>query len=314
MAWLASAHSAAAAASGAEAASLMGMALEDAARAAGWRHVIGVDEAGRGPLCGPVVSAAVMVLPARSGEGGPGDDTSAEPVPGVMDSKTLAEPERERLAEALMAHERVVWAVAAAGPRAIEQHNILRAALDGMTVAADAVLLASEGRSSGGRSSAASAAARGADAGPVWRGSGAKVFVDGNRMPPAFKGRMEQSLAAEQGQNEGEGQGEDKGRCDAFEAETLVKGDSRCYSIAAASVLAKVTRDRIMKELDGKYPGYDMAGHKGYPTPAHMAIVREKGATDSHRLTFAPLKGHWTRDESGKAVPVGSDSDGSASE
>ena len=89
------------------------------------------------------------------------------------------------------------------------------------------------------------------------------VYVDGNRLP--------EDLAR-------------KGN-----AEALVKGDSRCYSIAAASVLAKVHRDRLMLELDSLYPEYELAQHKGYPTAAHQAAVKKHGPSPVHRLTFAPL-------------------------
>jgi len=93
------------------------------------------------------------------------------------------------------------------------------------------------------------------------------VYVDGNRLPESLQ--------------------------EAGNAEFLIKGDSRCYSIAAASVLAKVTRDRLMRELDQCYPEYDLAGHKGYPTQAHQAAVRKHGPSPVHRLTFAPLKGWY---------------------
>jgi len=291
IAWLAEQHAAAAAARRAgepaspddEDAELLGMGMELEHWSDGFT-VVGVDEAGRGPLCGPVVSAAVSVEPLAWAEAGEDASTAGErePVPGVTDSKALSEAEREHLAAALIRHPRVTWAVAVAGPRAIEEHNILRASLDSMTVAADDVAdqaMPQETR----------------DTPEPWTRGRIHVLVDGNRMPPAFRGREEAAARAESGFR--------------FGASTLVKGDTRCYSIAAASVLAKVVRDRIMARLDELYPGYGMAGHKGYPTPAHMAVVRSKGASDCHRLTFAPLKGHWERDADGHAVPAGSGSE-----
>lgn len=273
--------------------------------------VIGVDEAGRGPLCGPVVAAAVMILPIGLTHGMPEADGDAQaasasrkpsateapltasdaaagktaspdsvPVPGVTDSKLLSESEREALACSLIRHPRVVWAVAAADAVAIEKHNILRAALDCMTVAADAVAHQMPGTAD------------------------VHVFVDGNRMPPAFKARIaaaEAATEAEVAKHASHAAVDTRTAAGhaRFSAETAVKGDSRCYSIAAASVLAKVMRDRVMVELDHTYPKYGMAGHKGYPTPAHMATVKAIGPSRVHRLTFAPLKGHWERGPDG---------------
>jgi ribonuclease HII len=222
-------------------------------------EVVGVDEAGRGPLAGPVVAAAVSVV-------GPSSVDRA-PVLGVNDSKAISEAERDSLAEQLMSHPRIRWAIVATGVHSIEEFNILRAALDSMTAAADAVLSLSAGS---------------------WEMSRVRVLIDGNRMPPAFLPRPKRS--------EADGP--------SFEAETIVKGDAKCYSIAAASILAKVARDKMMVHLGARYPEYDLATHKGYPTPQHMALVKAIGPSPIHRLTFAPLKGVWTRSKTGEPVRV----------
>lgn len=94
------------------------------------------------------------------------------------------------------------------------------------------------------------------------------VFVDGNRLPAPFV---------------------DGGAAN-LKASFVIKGDSKVFAIAAASIIAKVTRDRLMREYDEQYPGYGLAQHKGYPTGAHMAAIAKLGATAIHRMTFAPLK------------------------
>ena len=182
--------------------------------ALGAMHVCGVDEAGRGPLAGPVYAAAVILPP----------DAQIE---GLNDSKKLTEKKREALFP-VICETAVSYSIAFAGEKEIDAYNILQAtylamrrAVEGLDVPADYAL------------------------------------IDGNRMPPL-----------------------------AIAGETIVKGDAVCQSIAAASVLAKVSRDRFMLEMDEKYPQYAFAKHKGYGTKDHYAALREFGRSPIHRLTF----------------------------
>ena len=176
--------------------------------------VAGVDEAGRGPLAGPVVAAAVVLDPEN-------------PVAGLADSKKLSVRQREALLPEILAKARAV-AIAAAGPREIERINILQASLRAMATAAEGLGLAP-----------------------------AHVLVDGNRKIPT-----------------------------ALPQTPLVKGDSRCACIAAASVVAKVYRDGVMARMDGRFPGYGFGKHKGYPTRDHLAALERFGPCRIHRRTF----------------------------
>lgn len=194
------------------------MSAETAAHEAGYRCVCGIDEAGRGPLAGPVVAAAV-VLPA------------GYELPGLNDSKKLTAKQRERLFEALMADDRVQKSVAQASVEEIDRLNILyathlamRRAAEGLPAPADFCL------------------------------------IDGLAVPNF-----------------------------PLPSQNLVKGDARCLSIAAASILAKVTRDRYMAELDALFPQYGFARHAGYGTAAHLKALREYGVTVHHRRSFAPV-------------------------
>jgi ribonuclease HII len=179
--------------------------------------VAGVDEVGRGPLAGDVVTAAVILDPAR-------------PIAGLADSKQLSEARREQLYEQII--ERALsWAVARASVTEIDSLNILQASLLAMHRAVQAL--------------------------PVQPGF---VYVDGNRCP-----RWE------------------------YAAQAVVKGDSKVACIAAASILAKVTRDREMLLLDQQYPGYGLARHKGYPSPAHLQALRQLGPSPIHRRSYRPV-------------------------
>jgi ribonuclease HII len=220
--------------------------------------VIGVDEAGRGPLAGPVVVAAAIV---------------PHSIPGIMDSKLLVkEEERERLYEQLMESPNIQWALAVIDAARIDEVNILQATLEGMRLAAHAVMEPQDDVKE------ASVERQGSY---VVCGPGAAVktkpnfyaLIDGNRLPKDMK----------------------------CEAETIVKGDSKEYCIAAASILAKVTRDRLMHAYDKMYPCFQLSQHKGYPTAAHMSLVRKHGASPIHRRSFAPLK-HMTFDKNGRVV------------
>ena len=176
--------------------------------------VAGVDEAGRGPLAGPVVAAAVVLDPEN-------------PIAGLADSKKLSARQREALLSEILEKARAV-AIAAAGPREIERINILQASLRAMAAAAEGLGFAP-----------------------------AHVLVDGNRKIPT-----------------------------ALPQTPLVKGDSRCACIAAASVVAKVYRDRVMARMDGRFPGYGFGKHKGYPTRDHLAALARHGPCRIHRRTF----------------------------
>jgi len=178
----------------------------------------GVDEAGRGPLAGDVVAAAVILDPTR-------------PVPGLRDSKKLSATQREALAE-LIRERAVACAVARASVAEIDRLNILHASMLAMHRAVRAL-----------------------------QPQPGYVLVDGNRLPHW-----------------------------SYAAEPVVGGDDRVPAIAAASILAKVQRDRELVELDARYPGYGFAAHKGYPTRAHLAALRALGVTPVHRRSFAPVK------------------------
>ena len=179
--------------------------------------VAGVDEAGRGPLAGPVVAAAVIL-----------DDL--KPIRGLNDSKKLTPRRREQLYDEIRA-KALCCSVAQASVHEIDTLNILQATLLAMRRAVAGLRL-----------------------------KPAKVLVDGNRLPVL----------------------------DVL-AEAIVKGDATVPAISAASILAKVTRDRWCAELDQQYPQYGFAAHKGYGTSGHLAALQAHGACPEHRKTFAPV-------------------------
>lgn len=189
-------------------------------------RVAGVDEAGRGPLAGPVVAAAV-ILPQAWQDGG-----FDERLRDLNDSKQLTEAQREAFFAILTAHPDIRHGIATVDAAVIDRINILQATHRAMNEALARLQPPPE-----------------------------HVLVDGN---PVKSLRFPQTA--------------------------LVKGDARSYSIAAASVLAKVTRDRMMLEFDRQYPGYGFAGHKGYGTPQHLAAIAKLGPCAIHRRSFAPLK------------------------
>ena len=187
---------------------------EERRYAEGYTAVCGLDEAGRGPLCGPVVAAAV-ILPR---------DLIIE---GLNDSKKLTEKKREALFE-IIKEKAVAYAIAEASPAEIDEINILNASMLAMRRAVDALPVKAD-----------------------------FALIDGN---------------CSRGFN--------------IPTETVVKGDAMSYSIAAASILAKVTRDRQCEELDREYPEYGIAKHKGYPTKDHMDAVRKYGLAPIYRRSF----------------------------
>ncbi len=192
--------------------------LELQARARGHWPVAGTDEAGRGPLAGPVVAAAVILDP--------------DNIPcGLNDSKQLTLKQRERLFEEIMATAHV--SIASSGPRLIDRRNILRASLDAMRRAILGL--------------------------PV---SPAYVLADGRDVPPDI----------------------------ACEAKAVIQGDARSVSIAAASIIAKVTRDRMMARAHQVFPLYGFANHAGYGTAQHRLAIEGEGPCPLHRMSFRPLR------------------------
>ncbi len=188
--------------------------FEDKHYAEGYTAVCGCDEAGRGPLCGPVVAAAV-ILP------------RGLIIEGLNDSKKLSEKKREALFD-VICEKAIAYAIAEASPAEIDEINILNASMLAMRRAVEALDVPAD-----------------------------FALIDGN-CSRGFK----------------------------IPTETVVKGDSKSYSIAAASILAKVTRDRGCVELDKEYPMYGIKKHKGYPTKDHMNAVREYGIAPIYRRSF----------------------------
>ena len=187
----------------------------------GWDQpglVAGVDEAGRGPLAGPVVAAAVIL-----------DDL--KPIKGLADSKVLTALRREKLFDEIRA-KALCCAIASASVEEIDRLNILQATLLAMQRAVEALRL------------------------PPHR-----VVVDGNRVP-----RLKVPVAA------------------------VVKGDAKVAAISAASILAKVQRDRLCHELHERHPDYGFASHKGYPTAEHLEALLRLGPCDAHRRSYAPVR------------------------
>lgn len=188
----------------------------------------GVDEAGRGPLAGPVAAAAVILDPQR-------------PIAGLADSKALTAARREALAAEIRAHS-LAWALGWADAAEIDALNILQATFLAMRRALTALGVT-----------------------PV------HVIIDGNRRPP---------LA---------------GLGYHCTVQTVVGGDASVPSVSAASILAKCARDALMVQLEATYPGYGFAGHKGYPTAAHVEALRRLGPSPVHRLSFGPVKSSLRR-------------------
>lgn len=184
------------------------------AHARGYLRVCGIDEAGRGPLAGPVCAAAV-ILP------------DGVKIDGLNDSKKLTEKKREALFPVITAQAEA-YGIGWASEREIDQINILQATFLAMARAVEALPIPAD-----------------------------FALVDGNRMPPL-----------------------------PIPGETVVKGDGKAACIAAASVLAKVSRDRALRELDQKHPEYGFAQHKGYGTRAHYAAIKQYGLLPEHRRSF----------------------------
>lgn len=181
----------------------------------GCKYICGVDEAGRGPLAGPVFAAAV-ILP---------EDHEIE---GLNDSKKLSEKKRDLLFDEIIEHA-LAYCIQSVDHKTIDEINILEATMLGMKNAVNGLSIRPN-----------------------------VVFIDGNRVPKDMD----------------------------VPAEFVIKGDATSASIAAASILAKVSRDRFMLEMDKKYPEYCFAKHKGYGTKLHYEKIREFGPSEIHRMTF----------------------------
>ena len=180
--------------------------------------VAGVDEVGRGPLCGAVVTAAVILDPAR-------------PIAGLNDSKKLTEARREKLYDEIC-EKALSWCIARAEVEEIDELNILHATMLAMQRAVEGLSITPK-----------------------------LAMIDGNRCPALT-----------------------------MPAEAVVKGDSKVPAIAAASILAKVSRDREMAAFELQYPGYGIGGHKGYPTAVHLEALERLGPTPIHRRSFGPVR------------------------
>jgi len=180
--------------------------------------VAGVDEVGRGPLCGAVVTAAEILDPAR-------------PIAGLNDSKKLTEARREKLYDEIC-EKALSWCIARAEVEEIDELNILHATMLAMQRAVEGLSITPK-----------------------------LAMIDGNRCPVLT-----------------------------MPAEAVVKGDSKVPAIAAASILAKVSRDREMAAFELQYPGYGIGGHKGYPTAVHLEALERLGPTPIHRRSFGPVR------------------------
>ena len=189
--------------------------LYDKALKSDFPLLCGVDEAGRGPLCGPVCCAAVVLR----------DDFVCEE---INDSKKISEKKREKLFDIIIENA-VSYSIVFVEPKIIDEINILNASLSGMKQAVKALNLTPD-----------------------------LVIVDGNKVPPEME----------------------------VETKAVVKGDAKSLSIAAASILAKVSRDRYMEKLHHQYPQYRLDKHKGYPTKLHYELIAEHGIQDFYRRSF----------------------------
>lgn len=190
---------------------------------AGYKYVVGLDEAGRGPLAGPVTAAAVLVRQFSI--------TNFQ-FSKINDSKKLSERQREFFYEVLTNHPQIEWGIGVVSEKIIDKINILEATKLAMKKAAKNL-------------------------------NADFLLLDGN-----FKINSKISQRA------------------------IIKGDSKVFSIAAASIIAKVTRDRLMQKMHKKYPQYNFAKHKGYGTAAHVASLKSFGPCEIHRKTFWPVSGY----------------------
>jgi ribonuclease HII len=181
-------------------------------------RIAGVDEAGRGPLAGPVIAGAVILDPEK-------------PIEGLRDSKRLSASRRDELFDQIR-ERALAWAVGRADVEEIDRINILQATMLAMSRAVEALQPYAD-----------------------------HALIDGNRCPDL-----------------------------SCTSQAIIKGDSKVPAISAASIMAKVTRDREMLDLDMRYPGYGLAQHKGYPSKAHIEALESLGVTPVHRRSYAPVR------------------------
>lgn len=186
----------------------------------GKKIIAGADEAGRGPLCGPVVAGAVVFK-----------KYDFDDMPIIRDSKQMSEKQRDIAYNWIINNPDIIWSVAQCSATEIDEMNILQASLTAMTRAIEALRCDVE-----------------------------YCLVDGNKMPKGLVG------------------------------ESVIKGDAKSLSIAAASIIAKVTRDRIMKDLAKKYPQYEWEKNAGYPTQQHLQAIDKYGINEHYRKTYRPVK------------------------
>jgi ribonuclease HII len=184
-----------------------------------YKRIAGIDEAGRGPLAGPVVVAGVIL-------------DVKDDFPGLKDSKKITPSLREELFEIIMAR-CLDWKIEIVSEKIIDRINILQASLLGMKLVAE-----------------------------KFRPEPDLCLMDGNMLPKNLE----------------------------IPSRAVIRGDAKYAAIAAASILAKVTRDRIMLEMDRKYPQYNFASNKGYPTQEHLAAIRKFGIIEHHRRSFNPVR------------------------
>ena len=186
----------------------------------GKKIIAGLDEAGRGPLCGPVVAGAVIFK-----------KYDFDDMPIISDSKQMTEKQRDIAYDWIVNNPDIIWAVAQCSAREIDEMNILQASLTAMERAVNLLKIKPE-----------------------------YCLVDGNKMPKNVVG------------------------------ETVVKGDAKSLSIASASILAKVTRDKIMRELAKQFPQYDWEKNSGYPTQQHLQAIDKYGINEHYRMSYRPVK------------------------
>lgn len=191
--------------------------------------IAGVDEAGRGPLCGPVVASAVIFL-----------KHDFDDMPLISDSKQMSEKQRDIAYDWITNNPDIIWATGQCSPAEIDELNILWASMSAMERAVGALNMSPE-----------------------------YCLIDGNRVPKNLNGMA------------------------------VVKGDAKSLSIAAASIIAKVTRDRIMHKLSQQFPQYGWEKNAGYPTPEHLQMIKKYGINEHYRKTFGPVKKVTENDNSG---------------
>jgi ribonuclease HII len=193
----------------------------------GKKFIAGLDEAGRGPLCGPVVAGAVIFT-----------KYDFDDMPLISDSKQMTEKQRNTAYDWITNNPNIIWAVAQCSAAEIDELNILQASLTAMTRAMNSLNVKPE-----------------------------YCLVDGNKMPKNMVG------------------------------ESVVKGDAKSLSIAAASILAKVTRDKIMRELAKQFPQYEWEKNAGYPTQQHLQAIDKYGINEHYRKTYRPVKERIMKNE-----------------